>query len=446
MLALNEKYLAGIISEEEILAHSPYADLAWSELAEGSSPGSDFLGWLNLPQNFDPALLREIKEAAERIKKQSEVLVNIGIGGSYLGAKAVYEALKDPFKARQDDGVELLFAGQNLSGKYLESLIEYLRDKDFSLNVISKSGTTTEPAIAFRILRALLVEKYGEDALRERIICTTDKSRGALKAYADNLDLTCFVVPDDVGGRYSVLTPVGLLPLAAAGFDIQKLLEGAHKALLNLQGTKLKSNPAYRYAVIRNCLYKRGYVAESLVTFEPELSFFAEWWKQLFGESEGKDGKALLPTSMQFTRDLHSLGQFVQEGRKCLFETCLVIDEQQQLALIPESEDDGDGLNYLAGRALPEVNAIARRATLMAHREGAVPVLEISLKRLDEEHLGYLIYFFELACAMSARLLGVNPFDQPGVEAYKLNMFALLGKPGYEERRAELNREAADQS
>ncbi len=426
MLRINETFLEGFISSAELEGMAVQVESLDRELRSKTCPGSEFLGWLDWPERVDPELIREISDLAKQLRTRAEVLVTIGIGGSYLGAKACYEAL-----APQKEGIELVFAGQNISGRYLTELLDYLRDKDFCLNVISKSGTTTEPAIAFRLLRQLIVEKYGQEALAERIVATTDASRGALRQFAEQYHLKTFTIPDDIGGRYSVLTAVGLLPLAVAGIDIETLIQGAHRAQLNLESPKLSENLAYRYAVIRNCLQRKGFLAEALVSFEPELCYFAEWWKQLFGESEGKDGKGLLPCSMHFTTDLHSLGQFVQDGRRIVFETCLVIDQEENSLRLPDLKDNSDGLDYLLGKTIDEVNAVARQATFMAHHAGGVPIVEICLERCDAAHLGYLIYFFELACAMSARLLGVNPFDQEGVEAYKVNMFRLLGKPGY---------------
>lgn len=435
MLQLKERYLP--LNEAELNGQENFVQTAFNELKNRTSPGSDFLDWFDWPATFDRSLIDEVMAVKKQVVQNSDVLVSIGIGGSFLGAKAVYEALRPPF-GTIEGGVEVVFAGQNLSDKYLKGLLGYLKDKDFSINVISKSGTTTEPALAFRVLRDLLIERYGKEALKERCFVTTDKERGALKKFADENGLKTFVVPDGIGGRYSVTSAVGLLPLAVAGVDVKKLMEGSHKAYFNLTEGKIKDNPAFRYAAIRYLMYARGAQAESLVTFEPELAFFAEWWKQLFGESEGKDGKALLPVSMQFTRDLHSLGQFVQDGKKILLETCLSVKEQDSAITVQEDPMNIDGLNYLAGKTYPEINNTAKDATLMAHYQGGVPVLEIELEKLDAEHIGYLIYFFELACGISARLLGVNPFDQPGVEAYKQNMFALLGKPGFEDRREEL--------
>ena len=435
MLQLKERYLP--ITESELAGQENYVRIAFEELKNRTSPGSDYLDWFDWPETFDKSLLDAVEEVKEQIVGHSDVLISIGIGGSYLGAKAVYEALCPPF-GTIEGGVEVIFAGQNLSDKYLNGLLGYLEDKDFSLNVISKSGTTTEPALAFRVLRDLLIERYGEEGLKERCFITTDKEKGALKTFADENGLKTFVVPDGIGGRYSVTSAVGLLPLAVGGVDVRALMDGSLKAYRELTKGDLQDNAAFRYAAIRYLMYLRGAQAESLVTFEPELSYFAEWWKQLFGESEGKDGKALLPVSMQFTRDLHSLGQFVQDGRNILLETCLSVKEQDSAITVQEDPENIDGLNYLAGKTYPEINNTAKDATLMAHFQGGVPVLEIELAKLDAAHVGYLIYFFELSCGISARLLGVNPFDQPGVEAYKQNMFALLGKPGFEARREDL--------
>jgi len=387
----------------------------------------------------DIEAFNEIVDAAAKIRNHSKILVVIGIGGSYLGAKAAIELLNHHFSQIKSD-VLVLFAGQNISSSYLHDLIEVLKETDFSINVISKSGTTTEPAIAFRILKKLLEEKYGKEASRERIFVTTDKSRGALKKLATDEYYQTFVIPDDVGGRYSVLTAVGLLPIAVSGIDIKKIMEGAYQAMVQYATPYLEDNDVYLYAVIRNCLYNKGKTIELLVNYEPSLQYFGEWWKQLFGESEGKDNKGIFPTSANFSTDLHSLGQYIQEGRRDLFETVINVLEPRENLTIEADEDNLDGLNYLAGRTLDDVNKNAFKGTLLAHIDGGVPNLIIQLKKLDAFGFGYLVYFFEKACAISGYLLGVNPFDQPGVEAYKNNMFALLGKPGYEALTEELNK------
>ncbi|MGV3243541.1 glucose-6-phosphate isomerase [Staphylococcus sp. 11261D007BR] len=399
--------------------------------------GNDFLGWIDLPVNYDKEEFNRILEASERIKSNSDVLVVVGIGGSYLGARSAIEMLTPAFKKEQD-GPEIIFAGHHLSSSYLQELIDYLDGKDYSVNVISKSGTTTEPAVAFRLFKQLLEEKYGKEEAVKRIFATTDKEKGALKQLATNEGYESFVVPNDVGGRFSVLTAVGLLPIAVAGIDIETMMQGAAKAREELSSDALSDNIAYQYATIRNVLYNKGYTTEMLINYEPSLQYFNEWWKQLFGESEGKDLKGIYPSSANFTTDLHSLGQYVQEGRRFLFETVIKVATPKHEITIEEDADDLDGLNYLAGKTIDEVNAKAFEGTLLAHTDGGVPNLVITVPRLDAETYGYLVYFFELAVAMSGYQLGVNPFNQPGVEAYKQNMFALLGKPGFEDKKKEL--------
>ncbi|MBE0701123.1 MAG: glucose-6-phosphate isomerase [Acholeplasmataceae bacterium] len=391
--------------------------------------GNDFLGWLDLPLNFDQGQYARILKAAHTIRKQSQVLVVVGIGGSYLGSKAALEFMKKPFVK---DNLEVVFAGHQMSGSYLSRLLDYLEDKDFSLNVISKSGTTTEPAIAFRILKKLLEEKYGKDEAKKRIYATTDQNKGALHSVAKKNGYDMFVIPDDIGGRYSVLTAVGLLPLEAAGIDTKAMLDGARDAYERYLETDLNKNESYLYAATRYLLYKSGKKIEMLASYEPNLRYLNEWWKQLFGESEGKDHKGLFVTSASFSTDLHSLGQYIQEGERHLFETIIQVMETDRDILIPEDKNDLDELNYLKGKSLFYVNAQALKGTMMAHRDGGIPNLLINIPRLDSYTFGYLVYFFEKACAMSAYLLDVNPFNQPGVEAYKKNMFALLGKKGYE--------------
>ncbi|QLK85622.1 glucose-6-phosphate isomerase [Staphylococcus sp. 17KM0847] len=404
---------------------------------EGTGAGSDFLGWVDLPVDYDKDEFQRILAAAEQIKAHSDVLVVIGIGGSYLGARSAIEMLTPAFK--QDDSLpEIIFAGHQLSSSYTQELIDYLEGKDFSVNVISKSGTTTEPAVAFRLFKQLLEDKYGKTEAQKRIFATTDKAKGALKQLATNEGYESFVVPDDVGGRFSVLTAVGLLPIAVAGIDIKAMMDGAAKAREELATDRLDDNIAYQYATIRNVLYNKGYTTEMLINYEPSLQYFNEWWKQLFGESEGKDLKGIYPSSANFTTDLHSLGQYVQEGRRFLFETVLKVATPKYDITIEEDADDLDGLNYLAGKTVDEVNTKAFEGTLLAHTDGGVPNLVITLPKLDAETYGYLVYFFELAVAMSGYQLGVNPFNQPGVEAYKQNMFALLGKPGFEDKKKDL--------
>ncbi|WP_281185837.1 glucose-6-phosphate isomerase [Staphylococcus schleiferi] len=404
---------------------------------EGTGAGSDFLGWVDLPVNYDKEEFSRIKEAAKQVQSHSDVLVVIGIGGSYLGARSAIEMLTPAFR-KDTSYPEIIFAGNHLSSSYIQSLIDYLADKDFSVNVISKSGTTTEPAVAFRIFKKLLEEKYGKEEAVKRIFATTDKAKGALKQLATNEGYESFVVPDDVGGRFSVLTAVGLLPIAVAGIDIDAMMGGAAKAREELSSDDLSSNIAYQYASIRNILYAKGYTTEMLINYEPSLQYFNEWWKQLFGESEGKDLKGIYPSSANFTTDLHSLGQYVQEGRRFLFETVLKVQTPEHNITIEEDAEDLDGLNYLAGKTVDEVNAKAFEGTLLAHTDGGVPNLVVTLPKLDAETYGYVVYFFELAVAMSGYQLGVNPFNQPGVEAYKQNMFALLGKPGYEDKKKDL--------
>ena len=404
---------------------------------EGTGAGSDFLGWVDLPVNYDKEEFSRIKEAAKQVQSHSDVLVVIGIGGSYLGARSAIEMLTPAFR-KDTSYPEIIFAGNHLSSSYIQSLIDYLADKDFSVNVISKSGTTTEPAIAFRVFKKLLEEKYGKEEAVKRIFATTDKAKGALKQLATNEGYESFVVPDDVGGRFSVLTAVGLLPIAVAGIDIDAMMGGAAKAREELSSDDLSSNIAYQYASIRNILYAKGYTTEMLINYEPSLQYFNEWWKQLFGESEGKDLKGIYPSSANFTTDLHSLGQYVQEGRRFLFETVLKVQTPEHNITIEEDAEDLDGLNYLAGKTVDEVNTKAFEGTLLAHTDGGVPNLVVTLPKLDAETYGYVVYFFELAVAMSGYQLGVNPFNQPGVEAYKQNMFALLGKPGYEDKKKDL--------
>lgn len=405
----------------------------------GSGAGSDFLGWLDLPVDYDKEEFKRIIEAAKRVKGHSDVFVVIGIGGSYLGARAAIEMLTSSFR-NSTEFPEIVFVGNHLSSSYTHELIQYLDGKDFSVNVISKSGTTTEPAVSFRLFKQLLEDKYGKDEAKERIFATTDKEKGALKQLATNEGYETFVVPDDVGGRYSVLTAVGLLPIAVAGIDVEAMMQGAAKAREELSSDELENNIAYQYATIRNILYTKGYTTEMLINYEPSLSYFNEWWKQLYGESEGKDYKGIYPSSANYTTDLHSLGQYVQEGRRFLFETVLKVDTPKHDIKIEEDPDDLDGLNYLASKTMDEVNTKAFEGTLLAHTDGGVPNLVVRVPRLDAETFGYLVYFFELACAMSGYQLGVNPFNQPGVEAYKQNMFALLGKPGYEDKKEALEK------
>ena len=411
-----------------------------STIHDGTGAGSDFLGWVNLPKDYDKEEFARIQAAAKKIQSDSEVLVVIGIGGSYLGARAAIEMLNKSFDhLKTEQGKpQIIFAGHQLSSSYLSDLIEYVKDKEFSVNVISKSGTTTEPAVAFRVFKKILEEKYGKEGAKSRIYATTDKAKGALKSLATTEGYETFVVPDDVGGRFSVLTAVGLLPIAASGHDIESMMQGADQARIDLDSDNLEENIAYQYAVIRNVLYNKGYTIEMLINYEPSLQYFNEWWKQLFGESEGKDFKGIYPSSANFSTDLHSLGQYVQEGRRDIFETVVKVQNPRADITIEADENDLDGLNFLAGKTLDFVNTKAFQGTILAHSDGGVPNLVVEVPQLDAFTFGYMVYFFELSVAMSGYLLGVNPFNQPGVEAYKQNMFALLGKPGFEDKKAEL--------
>ncbi len=416
------------INESDILSYKEEVKEIHKDLHKKINDEKEFLGWMNLPEAYDKDEFKRIKESALKIRSNSQVLVVIGIGGSYLGARAVIEALSDSFNT---SGIQVVYAGNNMSSRYLLSLMDYLDDKDFSINVISKSGTTTEPAIAFRMLKKLIEKRYSKEEARERIYVTTDKIKGALKVLADNEGYETFVIPDNVGGRYSVLTAVGLLPIAVAGIDIDELVKGALNAQNKYNNEDLEVNECYKYAVIRNILYKEDKNIEVLANYEPRLHYISEWWKQLYGESEGKDGKGIFPSSVDLTTDLHSMGQYIQEGRRNLFETVINIEEIDKDIKVEEDKDNLDGLNYLSGKSLDYINKKAMEGTIAAHVDGGVPNVLINIKRLDEESVGELIYFFELACAMSGSLLGVNPFNQPGVEKYKTNMFKLLDKPGY---------------
>ena len=422
------------ISQKSIMEYKEQVENIHKELHKKANDEKDFVGWLELPTNYDKKEFSRIKKAAKKIKKESDILVVIGIGGSYLGARAVIESLTSSFynmlTEKQRKYPQILYVGNNLSPNYINELIEYIGDKDFSVNVISKSGTTTEPAIAFRIFREILENKYGIEEARSRIYVTTDKERGALKTLADNEGYEKFVIPDNVGGRYSVLTAVGLLPIATAGIDIDKLMQGAQNAQERYDDPNLKYNECYKYAVTRNILYKLYKNTEILVNYEPKMHYFTEWWKQLYGESEGKDQKGIFPAGVDFTTDLHSMGQYIQEGRRNLFETVISIEKPKSDITINSDEDNLDGLNYLSGKTLDYVNKKAMEGTVKAHVSGDVPNIMINIENLDEENIGELIYFFEKACAMSGMILGVNTFNQPGVEEYKKNMFKLLKKPG----------------
>lgn len=422
------------VKMQDILEHSGVVEEINQELLDKSEDESEFLGWLKLPTEYDKKEFERIKKCAQKIRKDSDILLVIGIGGSYLGARAVIEALHSSFSQMKNDKPHIIFVGNNLSPDYINDVIEVLEGKDFSINVISKSGTTTEPAIAFRIFREILEGKYGIKEARKRIYVTTDKKKGALKQLSEAEGYESFVIPDDVGGRFSVLTAVGLLPIAASGLDIDKIMEGARFAMDKYSDSSLEYNQCYQYAVARNLLYEKDKSVEMLVSYNPRMHYFIEWWKQLFGESEGKDGKGLFPSGAEFTTDLHSLGQYIQEGRKILFETVLDIENSNTDITINMDEDNLDNLNYLYGKKLSYVNKMAMQGTIKAHSEGEVPNIIIHIDELNEETVGQLIYFFEKACAMSAELLEVNPFNQPGVEKYKTNMFKLLKKPGYEEK------------
>ena len=424
------------ITKKMIQDYAKKVEKNHKELHKRAGDDNDFVGWLELPTNYDKEEFKRIKKAAKKIAKESDILVVIGIGGSYLGARAVIESLTSTFynllPEKQRKFPQILYVGNNLSPNYINELIEYIGDKDFSVNVISKSGTTTEPAIAFRIFREILENKYGIDEARSRIYATTDKEKGALKTLSENEGYEQFVVPDNVGGRYSVLTAVGLLPIAVAGIDIDKLMEGARNAQERFDDPDLKYNECYQYAVIRNILYnKMNKTTEILVNYEPKMHYFTEWWKQLYGEGEGKENKGLFPAGVDFTTDLHSMGQYIQEGRRDLFETVINVKTPKNDIVINPDDDNLDGLNYLAGKTMDYVNKKAMEGTIKAHVDGDVPNVMIEMNKLDEKNLGELIYFFEKACAMSGMILGVNPFNQPGVEKYKKNMFHLLEKPGY---------------
>jgi len=433
----NGKHLAKFIRPEEYDTIFPQVELAHQQLESRSGAGNDFLGWLDLPVNYDKEEFARIKEAAKKIREDSDVLLVAGIGGSYLGARAVVEAVKGLYHNDTEDGLKIYFCGNTISPAYLNDIIKVTKGKRFSINVISKSGTTTETALAFRVLRKLLEDSVGPEEANKRIYATTDRAKGTLKQLADAQGWPTFVVPDDVGGRYSVLTAVGLLPIACAGIDIDALMKGAADAR-EAYSVCSKDNDAYRYAMTRNILYRKGKVVETLAAFEPDFTMMNEWYKQLFGESEGKDQKGLMPTSCIFSTDLHSMGQFLQDGSRTMFETYVDIKNTREDFYIEPLEGNFDGLNFLADQNMSVVNRKAMEGTILAHNDGGVPIGVIEVDSLDAYNVGYLIYFFWKACAVSGYLLSVNPFDQPGVESYKKNMFALLGKPGYEDRKAEL--------
>lgn len=437
------------VAENFLAAHElenmqSQVEAAHHQLREGTGAGSDFLGWVSLPEDYDKDEFARIKAASEKIQKTSDVFIVIGIGGSYLGTKAALDFLTHTFyndlSAEKRGTPKIYFAGNHISSTYLQELLDVIDGHDVSLNVISKSGTTTEPAIAFRILRNKLIEKYGEKEAAERIYATTDAEKGALKSAADELGYETFVIPDDVGGRFSVLTAVGLLPIAVAGGDIDALMQGAFDAMQAYQSPDLAENEAYQYAAIRNILLRKGYTTEIIVNYEPKLNNFSQWWTQLFGESEGKDGRGIYPSSANFSTDLHSVGQFIQDGRRNLFETVLKIEDPAKKIQIPEEDGDADGLAYIEGEEVSYVNEKAFEGTLLAHVDGGVPNFVLRIPDMSAYSLGYLFYFFEIAVGISGYLNAINPFDQPGVEDYKRNMFALLGKPGFEELAEELNK------
>jgi Glucose-6-phosphate isomerase len=431
------------VREHELGFLQTQVSAADKALREGTGPGNDFLGWIDLPANYDKEEFDRVKKAAAKIQADSEVLIVIGIGGSYLGARAAIEFLQHSFfnqlPKEQRNAPQVLFAGNSISSTYLADLIELVGDRDFSVNVISKSGTTTEPAIAFRVFKELLIKKYGKEEANKRIYATTDRARGAVKVEADAEGWETFVIPDDVGGRFTVLTPVGLLPIAVSGADIDALMQGAADARVAYSSDKLEENEAYQYAAMRNILHRKGKAIEILVNYEPGMQYFAEWWKQLFGESEGKDQKGIYPSSANFSTDLHSIGQTIQDGQRNLFETVVKVEKPRKSINIPVQDADLDGLGYLQGKEIDFVNTKAFEGTLLAHTDGNVPNLLVKIPAMDAYTLGYTMYFFEIAVGLSGYLNGVNPFDQPGVEDYKANMFALLGKPGYEDLAKELN-------
>ena len=438
-VSLDTRYLDGFVRPHELDALQDQVNAVHDTLHAGTGLGNDFLGWLTLPAEYDKNEFSRIKTAAARIQKDTDVFVVIGIGGSYLGARAAIEFLRSPlYNQKRKNTPDIYFAGNSISSTALAELLELCEGRRLSINVISKSGTTTEPAIAFRVFREYLERTAGAEEAKKRIYVTTDKARGTLKGLSDREGYETFVVPDDVGGRFSVLTAVGLLPIAVAGCDIDALMAGAAEAQQTLKEPELDKNDCYRYAAARNVLLRKGRAVELMVSYEPNYAMMSEWWKQLYGESEGKDGKGLFPASVVFSTDLHSLGQFVQDGSNILFETVVLIDKAQKELVLKEDRENVDGLNFLSGRTMDDINKKAFEGTVLAHSDGGTPSLVLHVPAVTEFELGYLIYFFEKACAISGYLLGVNPFDQPGVESYKRNMFALLGKPGYEKEKAAL--------
>lgn len=441
-LKLNLNNLEGTVTEDQINNLKSMVVAAHETLHSKSGAGSDFLGWVDLPSNYDKEEFNRVKAAASKIQKNSDILIVIGIGGSYLGARAVIEAARGNFfndlNKENRKTPQVYFVGNNISSTYISQLLSIIEGKDFSINVISKSGTTTEPAIAFRIFKEVIENRYGKEEAKDRIYITTDRARGALKKLADIEGYETFVIPDDVGGRFSVLTPVGLLPIAVAGIDIEELMSGAEVGRIAYGNEDLSENISYKYAAVRHLLYERGKTTEILVNYEPALQYFGEWYKQLFGESHGKDGKGIFPSAVNFSTDLHSMGQYIQDGMRNIFETVINVENPVESIEIEYNEEDMDGLNFVAGKTIDFVNKKAMEGTILAHREGGVPNIVLSVPKLDARSIGELIYFFEMSCAIGGYLMGINPFDQPGVEAYKKNMFALLGKPGYEELKDEL--------
>ena len=437
-LKLNDKYVRKFIGEDEMNGIKVQTEAAAKILHDKTGLGNDFLGWLDLPVDYDKEEFARIKAAAEKIKKNSEVLIVIGIGGSYLGARAAIELLKSPlYNNMKKDTPDIYYVGNSINPTYLKEVIDICEGRDIAVNVISKSGTTTEPALAFRIFKKMVEDKYGKEGAKDRIFCTTDKARGTLKSLADTEGYETFVIPDDVGGRFSVLTAVGLLPIAVAGCDIDGLMKGAAKAREDF--TKpFDQNDCYKYAALRNILYRKGKSVEMMVSYDPAFVMMSEWYKQLFGESEGKDNKGIFPASVTFSTDLHSMGQFIQDGSRVMFETVVDIKQPKQDIFLEDDAENLDGLNFLTNQNMSVVNRKAFEGTVLAHTEGNCPNIILELDKIDEENLGYMIYFFEKACAVSGYILGVNPFNQPGVESYKSNMFALLGKPGYEDKKAAL--------
>ena len=443
-ISFDSSNVADFVHENELAEIQPMVTAADELVRKGTGAGSDFRGWLDLPSNYDKEEFARIKKAAEKIREDSEVFVAIGIGGSYLGARAAIDFLNNTFynmltKEQRNGAPQVIFAGNSISSTYLADVLNLIGDRDFSINVISKSGTTTEPAIAFRVLKEKLIAKYGEEEAKKRIYATTDRAKGALKTEADAEGYEEFVVPDDIGGRFSVLSAVGLLPIAVAGGDIDQLMKGAEDASKEYIDADVNKNDAYKYAALRNILYRKGYTTELLENYEPTLQYFGEWWKQLMGESEGKDQKGIYPSSANFSTDLHSLGQYIQEGRRDLMETVINVEKPNHDIDIPKEAENLDGLRYLEGRTMDEVNKKAYQGVTLAHNDGGVPVMTLNIPDQTAYTLGYMIYFFEAAVAVSGYLNGINPFNQPGVEAYKSNMFALLGKPGYEDKTEELN-------